>query len=140
MGFNPQEGLAKSHKTGNVEDRVRCELVKLHTVNIKEPMKELVGRKRESAEKEREENHPVAARGLGDPFGGREDDGVIVRDETVCLGLGLILLLKAEGTQLIAEFVALPLAILFFFAKCFTRIHNLRSGARQENSREQRLN
>jgi hypothetical protein len=53
MGFDPQERLAKSHKIGNVEDRVRCELVKLHTVNIKKPTKELVGRKRESAEKER---------------------------------------------------------------------------------------
>jgi hypothetical protein len=47
--------------------------------------------------------------------------------------------LKAEGTQLVAEFVTLPLAILFFFAKCFTRIHDLRSGAMQENSRAQRL-
>jgi hypothetical protein len=31
-----------------MENRVRCELVKLHTVNIKKPMKELVGRQRES--------------------------------------------------------------------------------------------
>jgi hypothetical protein len=97
MGFDPQEGLAKSHETGNVEDRVRCELVKLHTINIKKPMKELVGRKRESAEKEREEHHPIAARGLGDPFGGRKHDGVIVGDETVCLGLGQILLLESRG-------------------------------------------
>jgi hypothetical protein len=46
-----------------MEDRVRCELVKLHTVDIKKPTKELVGRKRESAEKESEEYHPIAARG-----------------------------------------------------------------------------
>jgi hypothetical protein len=52
MGLNPWERLAKSHETSNVEDRVRCELVKLHTMNIKKPMKELVGRKRESTEKE----------------------------------------------------------------------------------------
>jgi hypothetical protein len=97
MGFNPQEGLAKSHETGNVEDRVRCELVKLHIVNIKKPTKELVGRKRESADKEREEHHPVAARGLGDLFGGRKHDGVIVGDETVHLGLGQILLLESRG-------------------------------------------
>jgi hypothetical protein len=51
MGFDPQKRLAKSHETGNMEDRVRCKLVKLHTVNIKKPTKELVGRKRESAEK-----------------------------------------------------------------------------------------
>jgi hypothetical protein len=80
-----------------VEDRVRCELVKLHTVNIKKPMKELVGRKRESAEKESEEQHPVAARGLGDPFGAREDDGVVVGDETIRLGLVQILLLESRG-------------------------------------------
>jgi hypothetical protein len=96
-GVRSQEGLAKSHETGNVEDRVRCEMVKLHTVNIKKPTKELVGRKRESAEKEREEHHPVAAQGLGDPFGGSEGDGVIVGDETVCLGLGQILLLESRG-------------------------------------------
>jgi hypothetical protein len=30
---------------------------------------------------------------------------------------------KAEDTQLVAEFVAFPLAILFFAAKCFTRIY-----------------
>jgi hypothetical protein len=56
MGFDPQERLAKSHEIGNVEDRVRCELVNLHTVNIKKPTKELMGRKRESAKKESEEN------------------------------------------------------------------------------------
>jgi hypothetical protein len=31
--------------------------------------------------------------------------------------------MKAEGTQLVAEFVAFPLAILFFAARCFTRIY-----------------
>jgi hypothetical protein len=80
-----------------VEDRVRCELVKLHTVNIKKPTKELMGRKREFAEKESEEHHPVAARGLGDPLGAREDDGVIVGDETVRLGLVQLLLRESRG-------------------------------------------
>jgi hypothetical protein len=36
---------------------------------------------------------------------------------------------KAEGTQLVAAFAAFPLTILFFFAKCFTRIYNLCTGA-----------
>jgi hypothetical protein len=40
--------------------------------------------------------------------------------------------MKAEGTQLVAAFVAFPLAILFFAAKCFTCIYDLRSGAMQE--------
>jgi hypothetical protein len=66
MGFDTQKRLAKGQKTGNVEDRIWCELVKLHTVNIKKPTKEFptkefVGRKRESAEKKSEEHHPVAA-------------------------------------------------------------------------------
>jgi hypothetical protein len=80
-----------------MEDRVRCELVKLHTINIKKPTKELVGRKRESAEKESEEHHPIAARGLGDPLSAREAYGVVVGDETVCLGLVQLLLRESRG-------------------------------------------
>jgi hypothetical protein len=49
MGFDPQERLAKSNKTGNVQNRVWCELVKLHTVHKEKPTKELVGRERETA-------------------------------------------------------------------------------------------
>jgi hypothetical protein len=71
--------------------------VKLHTINIKKPMKELMGRKRESAEKKSEEHHLVAARGLGDPLRAREDDGVIVGDETVRLGLVQLLLRESRG-------------------------------------------
>jgi hypothetical protein len=33
MGLNAQEGLAESHETGNVQKRIRCELVELHTVD-----------------------------------------------------------------------------------------------------------
>jgi hypothetical protein len=51
-----------------VEDRIRCELVKLHTINKKEPTKKFVGRKRQSAEEEGEEHHPITARGLRDPL------------------------------------------------------------------------
>jgi hypothetical protein len=66
-----------------VKDGIRCELVKLHTIKIEKPTKEFVGRKRESAKEEGKEHHPIAARGLGDPFGAREFDGVIVGDETI---------------------------------------------------------
>jgi hypothetical protein len=40
----------------------------------------------------------------------------------------------AEGTQLVAEFVAFPLAMLFFAARCFTRIYKSTPGgyAREE--------
>jgi hypothetical protein len=80
-----------------VEDRIWCELVKLQTVNIKNPTKEFVGRKRESVEKESEEHHLVATRELGDPLGDREDDGVLVGNETVRLGLVLLLLHESRG-------------------------------------------
>jgi hypothetical protein len=46
MGFDPQKQLAKGNKISNVENRVWCELVKLHTVHEKKPTKELVGRER----------------------------------------------------------------------------------------------
>jgi hypothetical protein len=40
----------------------------------------------------------------------------------------------AEGTQLVAELVAFPLAMLFFTARCFTRIYESMLGgyAREE--------
>jgi hypothetical protein len=49
MGFDPQERLAKSNETGDVQNRVWCELVKLHTVHKEKPTKEFVGRERETA-------------------------------------------------------------------------------------------
>jgi hypothetical protein len=70
-----------------VKDRIRCELVKLHTIDKKKPTKKFMGRERESAEKERKKHHPIATRGLGDPFGARKLDGVAAGDETICLGL-----------------------------------------------------
>jgi hypothetical protein len=49
MGLDSQKGLAKSYKTGDVENRVWCELVKLHTIDEKKSTKELMGRERKSA-------------------------------------------------------------------------------------------
>jgi hypothetical protein len=49
-----------------VKDRVRCELVKLHTINKEKPMKKLVGRKRKAAEEEGKKHYPIAAWGLRD--------------------------------------------------------------------------
>jgi hypothetical protein len=57
-----------------MQDRIWCELVKLHAVNKEKPTEKFVGRKRETMQKEAEEHHPIAARGLGDAFGTREDD------------------------------------------------------------------
>jgi hypothetical protein len=121
-----------------VENRIWCELVKLHTVNIKKPTKEFVGRKRESAEKENEQHHPIAAWGLGirSVIGKMMESLLETRPSALALSNSFCV--RAEGAHLVAEF-ALPLVILFFFAKCFTHIHDLRSGARQENRRAQRL-
>jgi hypothetical protein len=94
MGFNPQKGLAKSYKACNMKNRVRCELVKLHTVNKREPTKELVGRERETTQEEGEEHHPVAALGLGDALGAREDDLIISGDEAISVSLVQILPLE----------------------------------------------
>jgi hypothetical protein len=74
MGFDPQERLTKSNKTGDMQDRIGRELVKLHAVNKEKPTEKFVGRKRETMQKEGEEHHLIAARGLGDAFGAREDD------------------------------------------------------------------
>jgi hypothetical protein len=74
MGFDPQKRLAKSYKTGDMKKGIWCELIKLHTVHIKKPTKELVGRKRKTTQKESKKHHPEAAFGLGDPLGAGEDD------------------------------------------------------------------
>jgi hypothetical protein len=46
VGFDPQKRFTEGDKAGNMEKRVWCELVKLHTVDKKKPAKELVGRER----------------------------------------------------------------------------------------------
>jgi hypothetical protein len=51
-----------------VEDGIRCELVKLHTVDKEKPTKKFVGRKRKAAEEEGKKHYLKAARGLRDPL------------------------------------------------------------------------
>jgi hypothetical protein len=75
-----------------MENGVRCELVKLHTVNKKKPMKKFVGRKGQTAQEDGKEHHPITARGLRDPLGAGELDGVVAGDEAVHLGLLHLLL------------------------------------------------
>jgi hypothetical protein len=94
MGFDPQKGLAKSYKAGNVENRVWCELVKLHTVDEKKPTKELMGRERKTAQEKIKKHHPKAAWGLGDALSARESDLIIGGDEAIGLGFLQILLLE----------------------------------------------
>jgi hypothetical protein len=51
MGFDPQEGFAECDKAGNVQDRIGCELMKLHTINKKKPTKKFMGRERKTPQK-----------------------------------------------------------------------------------------
>jgi hypothetical protein len=44
-----------------------------------------------------------------------------------------------EGTQLVAEFAVLAFPILFFCARCLTRIYGLSTGAMQELRKAQIL-
>jgi hypothetical protein len=64
--------------------------VKLHAVDKEKPTKKFVGRKRQAAEKKSEKHHLIAAWGLGDAIGAREDDLIPFSDESILLGLGEI--------------------------------------------------
>jgi hypothetical protein len=97
MGIDPKERFTQGDKAGNMQDRVRHELIKLHAVNKKKPAEEFMGMKRESVQEESKKHHPIAARGLGDAFGAGEDDLVPSGDEPILLGLGEIGLPKLRG-------------------------------------------
>jgi hypothetical protein len=90
MGIDPKERFTKGDIAGNVQDRVRRELMELHAVNKKKPTEEFVGMKGESTQEESKKHHPIAARGLGDALGARKDYLVPFGDEPIFLGLGEI--------------------------------------------------
>jgi hypothetical protein len=102
-----------------MKDGVRCELVKLHTINKEKPTEKLVGRKRVSAEKEGKEHYPITARGLRDPLGAGES---LLEMRLSVLAFSTSFCVMAERTQLVAE-VVFPLAMVFLDARCFTRIY-----------------
>jgi hypothetical protein len=97
MGLDPQKGLTKSYEIGNVENRIWCELVKLHIVDKKKSMKEFVGRERKSAQKKIKKHHPKATRGLGDTISTREGNLIVIGDEAISLGLLQIFLFELQG-------------------------------------------
>jgi hypothetical protein len=90
MGLDPEKRLAKCHKAGNVENRVWCELVKLHAINKQKPTKKFVGREGKSAQEESKEHHLIAAWGLGYVLRAGEDDLILFDEESLFLGLGQI--------------------------------------------------
>jgi hypothetical protein len=51
MGLDPQEGFAECDKAGNVQDRIGCEVVKLHAIDKKNPTEEFMGRDRKTTQK-----------------------------------------------------------------------------------------
>jgi hypothetical protein len=92
MGIDPQKRLTKSYEASNMQDGIWCELMKMHTINEKKPMKKLVGGKGKTTQKKGEKHHPKAISGLGDPFGAREDDLIFIGDKAISSGLVQILL------------------------------------------------
>jgi hypothetical protein len=97
MGLDPEKRFAKRNKEGNVQNRVWCELVKLHAINKDKPTKKFMGRKRKSAQEKSKEHHPIAARGLGDALGTRKDDLVSFDEESLFPSLGQIGLFELQG-------------------------------------------
>jgi hypothetical protein len=94
VGFDPQKRFTDCDKAGDVENGVWCELMKLHTVDEKKPAKELVGRKRQTAQEKVKKYHPKAAQGLGDALSARKNDLIVGRDEAIVLGFLQIPLLE----------------------------------------------
>jgi hypothetical protein len=80
-----------------VQKRVRCELVKLHTINKEKPTKELVGRKRQTTEEESEEHYPITTRGLRDTLCAWKLDRILGGDEVVHPSLLHLLLRDGRG-------------------------------------------
>jgi hypothetical protein len=121
-----------------MEDGVRCELVKLHTINKKKPTKKLVGRERKSVEEEGKEHHPITARGLRDLLGARELDGVAAGDEAVRPGLLHLLLHDDRGHPASRGGCCLSLSHGVLGRKVLTRIYQSAPGgyAREEKEAE----
>jgi hypothetical protein len=72
MGIDPKGRFTKGDEAGNVQDRFRHELMKLHTVNKKKPAEEFMGRERESPHKRKARNitrNPLGGLGMRSVLG-----------------------------------------------------------------------
>ena len=58
MGIDAEKTFTKHDKARNVENRVWCELVKLHTVNKEQSMKKFMDWEREVAEEKLRKHYP----------------------------------------------------------------------------------
>ena len=60
--LDAEEGFTKSDENGNMEDRVGCEVMKLQSINEKQPPKKRVNGGREAADEMIEETNPILHR------------------------------------------------------------------------------
>jgi hypothetical protein len=133
MGINPQKRFAQSYEASNMQDRVWCELVKLHIVNKKKPTKKFVGRKRKTAQKIGKEHHPETIPGLGDPRSAGEDNLAVVGDEAI--RLGFLQLLLRKGIRYLAHCDVLPRGHLVLLR---LMLHAHLRSAQEGSARDQR--
>jgi hypothetical protein len=87
VGIDSKEGFAKGNETGDMQDRILRELVKLHAIDEKEPTKKFVGRQRKTVEEESKKHNPIAAWGLGDALGAGKDGRCLSGEKPLPLGL-----------------------------------------------------
>jgi hypothetical protein len=107
--------------------------VKLHTINKEKPTKKFVGRKGQAAQKKGKKHHPIAARGLGDAIGAREDDLVTSGEKSILLGLGQIGLFELQWHPADRRVGDLLLPHLVLVGKAFdAHLQKLRQGAAKE--------
>jgi hypothetical protein len=133
VGIDSKEGLTEGDKIGDMQDRIRRELVKLHAINKKKPTKKFVGRKRKTTEEESKEHNPITARGLGDALSVGEDDRCHSNEEPLPLGLVQIGFLEFRGNPLGRRAAALLLRHLLLVRNLLCgHSEEMRSGAARE--------
>jgi hypothetical protein len=113
-----------------MQDLIRCELVKLHAINEKEPTKEFIGEKRKIAEEESKKHNPITTRGLGDALDAGKNDRRRSSVEPLPLGLFQIGFLELRGNPLGRHAAALLLHHLLFMRTLLDgHSEEMRSGA-----------
>jgi hypothetical protein len=117
VGFDFKEGFAKGNETGDMQDRIWRELVKLHAIDKKEPMKKFVGRQRKIAEEKRKKHNLIAAWGLGDALGAGKTIGASPARNPSLLALFRSDSSNSEGTHWM---VMPPLFFFVIFSLCAT--------------------
>jgi hypothetical protein len=110
--------LAKGDETGNVENQIRRELVKLHAIDKEKPTKKLVGRKRKAAEKKCKEHNPISARRLGDTLVARKTIGADFGRKLSFLAFFRLDSSNDEGTHLVPTLL-LPFFVIFSLCATF---------------------